>query len=79
MTHDSPASKGSMSTRLTVFLDPYGKFLLSGGRGAYPVEVELAEGYRVVEDAGGKRSLVGPDGSWTELTPAFHAGVARFV
>ncbi len=69
----------SVSTRLTVFLDPYGRFVLCDGRGAYPVEVELADGYVVVDDLGGKRVLVGPDGSWTELTPAFRLGAARLV
>jgi hypothetical protein len=68
-----------VSTLLTIYLDPYGKFFLGERRGTYPVAVEIADGYRVVEDASGQKSLVGTNGCWTELTPALCSGAVRFV
>lgn len=60
-------------------MDPYGRFLLSDCRGAYPVDVELPEGYRILEDAVGKKILIGPRGSQTSVTDALLHGAARFV
>lgn len=68
-----------MSTRLTVYMDPYGRFFLSERRGGYPVTVELTDGYRVVEDPSGNRMLVGHEKSWSEVTDALRLGIARFV
>jgi hypothetical protein len=68
-----------MSTKLTAYMDPYGRFFLSERRGAYPVEVELTDGYRVDEDADGKKLLVGPERSWTEATEPLRLGIARIL
>jgi cellulose synthase/poly-beta-1,6-N-acetylglucosamine synthase-like glycosyltransferase len=65
--------------KLTVYMDPYGRFFLSEQRGAYPVEVEFSDGYYVADDAGGKRVLVGPEKSWTEATEPLRLGLARIV
>ena len=65
--------------RLTVYMDPYGRFFISDRRGAYPVEVELADEYRVLEDSAGKRTLVGPKGSGSEITEILQSGGARIL
>jgi len=66
-------------TRVTAYMDPYGRFFLSDRIGGYPVDIELGDGYRVLEDGGGKRALVGPEGAITEITQALRSGVARIV
>ena len=66
-------------TRVTAYMDPYGRFFLSDRRGGYPVDVEFADGYRVLEDRCGERALVGPEGAITEITQALRSGVARIV
>ncbi len=53
----------SVAARLTVYVDPYGRFFLGEPRAAYPVNVESIEGYRVIEEPTGRRVLVGPAGS----------------
>jgi hypothetical protein len=68
-----------VSYRITVYMDPYGRFFLSEGRGTYPVMVELEEGYRLTEDPSGGRRLVGPDCSMSEITSALRSGVARMI
>jgi hypothetical protein len=68
-----------VQTKVTVYCDPYGRFSLCDRRGAYPVDVELADGYRIVEDACGRKVLVGPHESQTDLNMALLSGVARFV
>jgi hypothetical protein len=66
-------------TRVTAYMDPYGRFFLSDRRGGYPVDVEFGDGYRVLEDRGGERAVVGPEGAITEITQALRLGVARIV
>jgi hypothetical protein len=60
-------------------MDPYGRFFLSNRRAAYPVDVELPDGYEVVEDGYGAKVLVGPSGIRTEVTVALKMGFARLV
>jgi hypothetical protein len=60
-------------------MDAYGRFFLSNRRGAYPVEVELEEGYRLLEDPDGKRALLGPDGALTEITHVLQASGTRIL
>jgi hypothetical protein len=60
-------------------MDPYGRFFLSDRKGAYPVDVELVDGYYVREDSTGKKALTGPQGTWTELKAVLRLGFARII
>ena len=68
-----------MATRLTVYMDPYGRFFLSNRRAAYPVDVELPDGYHVVVDDAGDKVLVGPRGNQTKVADALRMGFARML
>ena len=72
-------SLASVATRLTVYMDPYGRFFLSNRRAAYPIDVEFPDGYQVVEDSAGKKVLVGPRGNQTEVADALRRGFARML
>jgi len=65
--------------RLVVYMDPYGRFYLSERRSAYAVVVEVSDGYQVLEDNAGKKTLVGPEGSFTEITQVLRSGLARIL
>jgi hypothetical protein len=60
-------------------MDPYGRFFFTERRGAYPVEVELTDGYDLCEDADGRKVIVGPERSWTEATEPLRLGIARIL
>jgi hypothetical protein len=60
-------------------MDAYGRFFLSNRRGGYPVDVELGEGYRVLEGRDGQRTLLGPDGTLTEITHILQSTGTRIL
>jgi len=60
-------------------MDPYGRFYLADCRGGFPVDVELNDGYRVLEDAAGRKVLLSPRGLLTSMTDALRQGAARIV
>jgi hypothetical protein len=68
-----------VTTRLTVYMDPYGRFFLTESRGAYPVNVEISGDYRVVEDENGRKVLTGRGCAWWDVTDALRIGVVRIV
>ena len=74
-----PITLSNVATRLTVYMDPYGRFFLSDRRAAYPVNVELPDGYQVVEDDDGGKVLIGPRGNHTEVAEALRMGLARML
>ena len=74
-----PTNLAIVAVRLTIYMDPYGRFSLSEMRAAYPIEVELPDGYEVVDDRAGGKALVGPRGNRTAVGEALKMGFARIV
>ena len=60
-------------------MDPYGRFFLSDRRASYPVNVELPDGYQIIEDDDGGKKIISPRGNPTEVAEALKMGVARMV